>query len=763
MSAGIADLAPLALAVRDNPLRRRLLVSSLLGKHVPVAPSVVREAADRLAALISGALRSAGADPEESVVIGFAETATGLSAAVAESIGARRDAHSTRYLLPGDEVDGDFEEVHSHAPGHLLLTGAVPPGPVSGLVLVDDEVTSGRTVLALARLLLREHPAQVVVIAALHDSRSPEQRREWAEAAARLGTVVHLVAVHDVDSEVVDDAVAALESSGAMLARVLRRPRTQIRRLRAALLPCRGAAGSGRQDRARSRAAVAALGHRLLQDEGLAALGAGDEIVVLGTEEFLRIPQMLAEFLADHAVARVLTSSTTRSPALVLDRPGYGLRSGVAVRMDVAGEEGALRFAYNLAASDAGVRVAIVCHDDTVSPDGEGPEALPARLAEWFRVIDVLATPLTAPAPAPRALTGPEFSSYAAEDVSWLLSDLSSHDLERPREEREGPIQAGTRHYSESLPIEYEPTDRYLDAYEHALARGAESVAAGIAVLGAEIERRHGPDPVLVSLARAGVPIGVLLRRWFLRERGRSVQHFALSIVRDRGIDAVALDHVLTAARPESVVFVDGWTGKGVIAGTLRAAIAAHRFAPGVRLEASLAVLSDPLGVADLRATRYDVLVPSACLNSTVSGLVSRTVLSSELIRPGMFHGAKFYRHLAAADRSEEFLAAVEAHSGTVPGAPPEPEPPQPLRAAAEIDALLLRHGVRHRDLLKPGIGETTRVLLRRVPRGIVVRSDATGDVEHLRVLAADRGVPVAVDDDMPFVALGIIADRGAP
>ncbi|QHC57207.1 hypothetical protein GSU72_00395 [Rathayibacter sp. VKM Ac-2760] len=436
------------------------------------------------------------------------------------------------------------------------------------------------------------------------------------------------------------------------------------------------------------------------------------------------------------------------------------------MRMDVAGEEGALRFAYNLAASDAGVRVAIVCHDETVSPDGDGPEDLPARLGEWFRVIDVLATPLTAPAPAPLPLTGPEFSSYAAEDVSWLLSDLSSHALERPREEREGPIQDGTRHYSESLPIEYEPTAQYLDAYERALERGAESVAAGIAALGARIERRHGPAPVLVSLARAGVPIGVLLRRWFLRERGRSVPHLALSIVRGRGIDAVALDHVLALAPPESIVFVDGWTGKGVIADTLRTAVAAHRFAPGVWLRPSLAVLSDPLGVADLRATRDDVLVPSACLNSTVSGLVSRTVLSSDLIRPGMFHGAKFYRHLAAADRSAQFLAAVEAHSGTVPGPPPgplpEPEPPQPARAAAEIDALLLRHGVRHRDLLKPGIGETTRVLLRRVPRGIVVRSDAAGEVEHLRVLAADRGVPVTVDDEMPFVALGIIEDRGA-
>ncbi len=40
--------------------------------------------------------------------------------------------------------------------------------------------------------------------------------------------------------------------------------------------------------------------------------------------------------------------------------------------------------------------------------------------------------------------------------------------------------------------------------------------------------------------------------------------------------------------------------------------------------------------------TREDFLIPSACLNSTVSGLVSRTVLNDDLIGPADFHGAKF-------------------------------------------------------------------------------------------------------------------------
>ena len=72
-------------------------------------------------------------------------------------------------------------------------------------------------------------------------------------------------------------------------------------------------------------------------------------------------------------------------------------------------------------------------------------------------------------------------------------------------------------------------------------------------------------------------------------------------------------------------------------------------------------MIADPGFCSTLFGTRADILVPSACLNSTVCGLVSRTVLN-ELIRPGMFHGAKVYRELPGADRSAQFLDAVSGH-----------------------------------------------------------------------------------------------------
>ena len=77
----------------------------------------------------------------------------------------------------------------------------------------------------------------------------------------------------------------------------------------------------------------------------------------------------------------------------------------------------------------------------------------------------------------------------------------------------------------------------------------------------------------------------------------------------------------------QNLQFVDGWIGKGAILTELRKVLADY---PDVSTE--LAVLSDPAGLTTLCGTHEDFLIPSSCLNSTVSGLISRTVLRDDLI-----------------------------------------------------------------------------------------------------------------------------------
>ncbi|WP_157128752.1 cysteine protease StiP family protein [Nocardia amamiensis] len=367
----------------------------------------------------------------------------------------------------------------------------------------------------------------------------------------------------------------------------------------------------------------------------------------------------------------------------------------------------------------------------------------------------------------PVPLHGPEFGSYAADEVSWLLKDLSEVDLERDVAERERKIQAGQAHYAESLPIEYQPDAHYRTLFDEVLTASAERLALAVATVSELVVAERGEDIVLVSLARAGTPVGILMRRWLRARRpSLTVPHYAVSIVRDRGIDGVALDYLAEHHDPDSVVFVDGWTGKGAITRELTDALDAYRAAGGPRFNDELAVLADPGYCVRTYGTRDDFLIASACLNSTVSGLISRTVLNDTLIGPGDFHGAKFYRELAGDDMSRRLLDTVSGAFDAVRD-----------RVAAEVAAIRAsdrtptwtgwasvekvreRYGIAGVNFVKPGVGETTRVLLRRVPWRVLVREADAPEHAHIRLLAAARGVPVEIVDDLAYSCMGLIKD----
>jgi hypothetical protein len=363
-------------------------------------------------------------------------------------------------------------------------------------------------------------------------------------------------------------------------------------------------------------------------------------------------------------------------------------------------------------------------------------------------------------------LRGPGFGSYAAGDVTWLLTDLSNARLEAPTEEREEAIQAGRAHYAESLPVEYQPGAAYQRLFHQALDVSATRLAHAVGVITELILAERGPGAVLVSLARAGTPIGILVRRWAAFAHGLDLPHYAVSIVRGRGIDTVALRYLAVHHDPGTVMFVDGWTGKGAITRELADALDAYAASAGVRFPADMAVLADPGRCVRIFGTRDDFLIPSACLNSTVSGLVSRTILNDRLIGPADFHGAKFYAGLRDADVSARFLDAVCERFGEVADRVARDVP---LLAGgdrtpdwsgwAAVRRIGARHGITDLNLIKPGVGETTRVLLRRVPWKILARADAGAELDHIRLLARERGVPViSVEPDaLPYACAGLI------
>lgn len=356
------------------------------------------------------------------------------------------------------------------------------------------------------------------------------------------------------------------------------------------------------------------------------------------------------------------------------------------------------------------------------------------------------------------------FSSYDPAEVTWLLTDLSAVELEVSTEDREELVQGGG-HYSEMLPIEYRPAPKYLQLFHTTLDACAERLAEAVGLVGdLLLDEAGGGTPVLVSLARAGTPVGILLRRWLAFAHDIAAPHYAISIIRGKGIDDVAIDHVLARHPVSAVRFVDGWTGKGAIARELAEALAARP----ENFDPRLAVLADPGSCTDLYGTRDDFLIPSACLNSTVSGLISRTVLRDDLIGPGMFHGAKHYADLAQDDVSNLFLDTVSAkfpvvaRSVAAQRASHRAADRSPTWTGWEATRKIAdEHGIDNLNLVKPGVGETTRVLLRRVPWQILVTPGREAELAHIRLLAQDRDVPVYERDDLSYSCMGLIRPVG--
>ncbi|TGA92097.1 phosphoribosyltransferase [Streptomyces palmae] len=788
----------LGLALRRNPKRAHLLVSKVLGKHVPQHPDTVYGAGYDLGRRVRALLGEEAA--ARAVVLGYAETATGLGHSVADGLGPATYLHSTRRPVDRVRPVGGFEEEHSHATSHLLLPE--DPGLLAQdgpLVLVDDEFSTGTTVLNTIAALHAHHPREHYVVVALVDMRTAEHHERLHRFAAELGARVDLVALATgtvaLPADVLEQGqrLVAEHEPAPTAPDATSAPRRGGRPspVRVELgwpqgLPDGGRHGFTPAHRTRLEAALPGMAARIADALATGPAAAPRRVLVLGFEELMYAPLRLAQALDRATGAEVRYSTTTRSPVLAVDDPGYAIRTRLAFPAHDAPADGpGERYTYNVAPGTDPARrfdaVVAVVDSAADTPELHAPDGLLARLAAHTDRVLLAVIPSYVPGtaaadaasgthpvtdrqapPMAEPLRGPEFSSYAPEEVGWLLQDFSAVTLEAPTEEREEAIQHGGAHYAESLPVEYQPSEEYQALFRAALDASASRIARAVGTVTETVLAERSPRPVLVSLARAGTPVGVLMRRWARYAHGLDLPHYAISIVRGRGIDGAALRWLADRHDPADVVFVDGWTGKGAITRELAEAVREH---PG--FDPRIAVLADPGRCVDTYGTRDDFLVPSACLNSTVSGLISRTVLRADLVRPGQFHGAKFYRELAGADVSAHFLDTVSARFAEVAA-----EVAEDLKEAdaadrtptwegwAAVERISEEYGIHDVNLVKPGVGETTRVLLRRVPWKILAARGAGADLDHIRLLAQQRGVPVEEVEGLPYSCVGLIHPR---
>lgn len=330
------DLATLAL--RRNPKRAQLIISRVLAKHLPVSGRVARNAAHALLVAVlleakHGPLRgnhrtwlkmSRTTMPSvgPATIIGLAETATGLAGCVADFLPGCNLLTTTRDQSDHPAVWLRFEEPHSHAPSHLVLSSAQDLlSEPQTVFIIDDEISSGHTAANLIRALSREFPTNQYAVGSLVDASVTQggvtQSLTNDERWFPLGRLakVHLTVHQDLPEWIYqsqgqfDKALAAPTDDMASKASKW----VDLGRFPGTVPDMRYGVRDWRADRCEA----------LLNHVGrLATCNQWSDLLVLGAEEWMHLPIRIAASLeAD-------VQSSSRSPIVIWNREGYPIRSG---------------------------------------------------------------------------------------------------------------------------------------------------------------------------------------------------------------------------------------------------------------------------------------------------------------------------------------------------------------------------------------------------------------------------------------------------
>ncbi|MGE6631942.1 phosphoribosyltransferase family protein [Bacillus sp. NPDC077027] len=355
------------MAARVNKKRAFLFVSKVLGKHIPVhpvkplivsgllamayvkektgvAPAIQDQLAEALSSddhrLLSATYKTLKSDKLQSstkpIVIGFAETATALGHGVYDVLADASYIHTTREKLANLEPSLVFEEEHSHATDQLCYADAQLLQSDRPIILVDDEVTTGRTNMNIIRDLHAKFPRQTYTILSILDWRTEVHQEELTLLEQELGIQV--------------ESLSLLKGNMAFRGKTLDEPSYSYQVEESQHLPTLSHASLSSffqgvpytPEYVTKSSGVTPY----IYETGRFGLGADDSIVIdeavrhaggqlknmrmgertlcLGTGELMYLPMRLSAHMGEG----VRFHSTTRSPIHPVDQDGYAVKNG---------------------------------------------------------------------------------------------------------------------------------------------------------------------------------------------------------------------------------------------------------------------------------------------------------------------------------------------------------------------------------------------------------------------------------------------------
>ncbi len=304
-----------AVAKRENNKKRTwLVVNRLQGKHVPVSPGKALRMFDSLAELLLEEYQG-----ERLLLIGFAETATAIGAAVAEKLGAlyiqttREQIRDVEYFY--------FSEQHSHATEQKLVKDDLDQvmERVDRIIFIEDEITTGNTIRNIIELLKKAYPGCAGFSAAsLLNGMAKTYQEEYAKSGIRLHWLLRTC--HDSYEE----RAADCRGDGICHGCDSSLP---------AVVPEEYRISGCRDARRLTDGTLYKTACRQMGREAVERLQPvrGERILVIGTEEFMYPALVLASML-EEKTGWVRCHSTTRSPILVSSEAWYPLHERYELR-----------------------------------------------------------------------------------------------------------------------------------------------------------------------------------------------------------------------------------------------------------------------------------------------------------------------------------------------------------------------------------------------------------------------------------------------
>lgn len=306
----------------NNKKRTYLLVNPLQSKHIPASPS------ESLGMMKVLGEKVAEKYPNAKLVIGFAETATAIGAAVASCLTDECIyIHTTREEIEGVSDWVEFNEEHSHAVEQKLYAGDLGKyvSNTSEIILVDDELSTGKTLINITHQL-REKCSELKdkkIIAASIINRLTEANINRllsegieCEYLVKLPETDYTDAVKNIEISSPTDFINK-ESNYINI--------NEITLSEGFLNPRLGLSVNEYNHSCKSMAIkiFSEIGSKLCKS---------DNVLVLGTEEFMYPTIMTAlEIESQSVVNSVRCHSTTRSPIGVNNSEDYPIKEGYKI------------------------------------------------------------------------------------------------------------------------------------------------------------------------------------------------------------------------------------------------------------------------------------------------------------------------------------------------------------------------------------------------------------------------------------------------